>query len=347
MTLYTSPCTGDAKNNLYAQKIVVTDEESLRQAVCHDYVAAEYGDGRRAKERFLRSDCLAMDCDNDHSEQPADWVTPDDVAYSFPGVAFAVHYSRNHEKEKHGRRARPRFHVLFPIEQISDADEYAELKQRVLKRFPFFDCQALDAARFFFGTPEPAVEIRRRTLTLTAFLRQAAVVSEKETRKIYEGSRNTTLSRFAGRILIRYGKGKRAWELFLKEAEKCEPPLGEEELLSIWKSALGFQERVQKQLGYVPPEEFNSYEGAGYLRPGDYSDIGQAKILAENYREELLYTDATEYLRFNGAYWSESRQGAPRAMEEFLDLQLADAEDCIALARQKLEELGFSSEENS
>ena len=32
-------------------------------------------------------------------------------------------------------------------------------------------------------------------------------------------------------------------------------------------------------------------------------------------------------------------------MEEFLDLQLADAEDCMALAAEKLETMGFSSEE--
>ena len=132
-TLYASSFTGEARNNVYAQKIEVSDEASLRQAVSHDYVAAEYVEGRRRKEGFLRSDCLMMDCDNDHSEQPNDWVTPDDVAASFPNVAFAVHFSRNHGKEKHGRCARPRFHVLFPIEEICGAEGYAELKQKVLR----------------------------------------------------------------------------------------------------------------------------------------------------------------------------------------------------------------------
>ena len=345
-TLYTSSFTGEARNNVYALKIEVSDEASLRQAVRHDYVAAEYAEGRRKKEGFLRSNCLMMDCDNDHSEQPNDWVTPDDVAASFPNVAFAVHYSRNHGKEKHGRCARPRFHVLFPIEEISQPGEYAELKQKVLTYFPFFDNQALDAARFFFGTPDPAVEIHRGELTLTSFLRQAvSAKSEVKQRLIYEGSRNSTLFHFALQVLKRYGKCERSEELFRKEAAKCVPALPEKEVQTIWKNGLGYLEKMQNQPGYVSPEDFDELKKTGYLKPGDYSDIGQAKILAENYREELLYTVITDYLRYNGSYWSESRQGGPRTMEEFLDLQLADAEDCMALAAEKLETMGFSSEE--
>ena len=82
------------------------------------------------------------------------------MAASFPGVAFGVHYSRNHLKEKYGHSARPRFHILFPIEDVTDPDQYAALKARILTLFPLFDKQAVDAARFFFGTKEPNVEYR-------------------------------------------------------------------------------------------------------------------------------------------------------------------------------------------
>lgn len=103
-------------------------------------------------KNFLVSDCLAMDCDNDHSEDPAQWVTPETVAAAFEDVTFAVHFSRNHQKEKDGKPARPRFHVLFPIQPVKSAKQYAAMKQRVQMYFPAFDRSAMDAARFFYGT---------------------------------------------------------------------------------------------------------------------------------------------------------------------------------------------------
>ena len=72
----------------------MTDAASLQAAVCHDYVCAEYRNNYRNGENFIGSDCLPVDCDNDHSEDPADWITPEDVTAAFPGVTFAVHYSR-------------------------------------------------------------------------------------------------------------------------------------------------------------------------------------------------------------------------------------------------------------
>lgn len=41
-----------------------------------------------------------MDVDNDHSDNPEDWITLEDVKRAFPNVAFFVHYSRNHMKDK-------------------------------------------------------------------------------------------------------------------------------------------------------------------------------------------------------------------------------------------------------
>lgn len=38
--------------------------------------------------------------DMDHSDDPKDWVTFQDVALAFPGVPFVVASSRNHMKQK-------------------------------------------------------------------------------------------------------------------------------------------------------------------------------------------------------------------------------------------------------
>lgn len=92
-TLYSADITGNPGNCSYPHKHDVVDETSLKAAICHDYVCAEYKNSYRNGDNFIGSDCLPVDCDNDHSEEPADWITPDDVAAAFPGVSFAVHYS--------------------------------------------------------------------------------------------------------------------------------------------------------------------------------------------------------------------------------------------------------------
>ena len=128
ITLYSSDYTGTPGNCSYPHKHVVTDLETLRAAVERDYVCAEYKNNYRNGENFLSSDCLPVDCDNDHSEDPNDWVMPADVFEAFPGVTFAVHYSRSHMREKHGKPARPKFHVLFPISPMTDPIAYKEMK---------------------------------------------------------------------------------------------------------------------------------------------------------------------------------------------------------------------------
>ena len=150
-TIYSADVTGNPTNCAYPHKHVILDEDSLKAAISRDYVCAEYRNNYRSGENFIGSDCLPVDCDNDHSENPGDWVTPDDVRNAFPGVRFAVHYSRFHQCEKKGKPPRPKFHVLFPIEYMTDADAYSDMKKRVHSIFPYFDTQALDAARFFFG----------------------------------------------------------------------------------------------------------------------------------------------------------------------------------------------------
>lgn len=82
---------------------------------------------------------------------------------------------------------------------------------------------------------------------------------------------------------------------------------------------------MQSQDGYIPSEEYEF--GNESLKPYDYSDIGQAKVLAREYGDELMYTAATDLLRYNGVFWEESKQKAVGAAIEFLDLQLEDAKD--------------------
>ena len=159
ITLYTAECRGKPYNTYYPNERIIRTVKDLKMAAMYDQVFAEYRNCHRSVSDFIRSDCLPFDCDNDHSEDETEWKTPADVAEAFPDTPFYVIYSRHHMKEKGKYSPRPRFHVIFPIDPITDGTAYRALKESVIAYFPYFDTGAKDAARFFFGVKNPVVEL--------------------------------------------------------------------------------------------------------------------------------------------------------------------------------------------
>ena len=226
---------------------------------------------------------------------------------------------------------------------------YRNWKLRVWRRFPFFDQAALDAARFFFGTPDPSVEAFPGDLTILDFLREdedfdAALPQGHygERATIEEGRRNATMIRIASRIVKRFGITEEAFRLFSEEAARCRPPLGDAELGKIWASACRFGKKLQGQEGYIPPEK---YKPGSPLKPADYSDIGQAKVLAMDCGSELAYSTGTDYLVYDGRRWVASRPKAVGCAESFLDRQLADAKLSLSRAKDALLQLGIAEKD--
>ena len=113
-TLYTADCRENARNIRYPNPAAITSAADLKKATAYDHVCAQYADGIRKEANFQFSDVLPMDCDNDHSDNPSDWLTPERLAQQLPDVAFAATYSRHHMQAKGKFSARPRFHVFFP-----------------------------------------------------------------------------------------------------------------------------------------------------------------------------------------------------------------------------------------
>lgn len=337
-TLYRSNCLEVPENCTYPHKVEVTGKDSLIEAVKHDYVCAEYQGNYRSNDNFIGSDCLPVDCDNDHSDDPDEWVYPSEVATAFPGVAFAVHYSRNHMKAKGGKAARPKFHVFFAIDRVIEPGQYSEMKKLVNSIFPYFDTKALDAARFFFGTKEPEVEIFDGPMTLTTFLADDDFDANMDSGSygdivIPEGSRNATLSHYAGRILKRFGNTDEAHKHFAEVAACCQPPLEQSELDSIWRSAQRFYGKVAAQEGYIPPEQYNQDL---QLKPSDYSDVGEATVLAREYEGKLRYSPSTDFLVYNGRFWEESKPKAQAVAQELTTRQLEEAETEIKKATDEM-----------
>ena len=152
------------------------------------------------------------------------------------------------------------------------------------------------------------------------------------------------MSHFAGRILKKLGVCDKAKEAYKERARKCEPPLSDEELDTIWNSAVKFYEKVASQEGYIAPDQYNDEFATGDLKPEDYSDIGEAKVIARSCRMSLRYTSATDFITFHGDRWYEDKQKSLGTVEDFLDTQLADAEDAVKQAEDALISLGIDKE---
>lgn len=337
MTIYDAATVGSRSNCVYPNPVTVTDADTMRQAAAFDHVCAAYKQNYRSVDNFLKADCLPMDCDNDHSDDPDDWLTPFDVAMDFPGVGMIFVYSRSHMKPKGKRGPRPRFHVYFICTETTNSEIYSSWKDRLIADYPYFDDGAKDSARFLFGVKNAVVEVYDGEITIDEFLADSFAEWDAAQGQIPEGSRNKTMSHYAGRIIKRLGNTEEAHKQFLKEAEKCSPPLDDAELAGIWASAVKFGAKVAAQEGYIPPEQYNQ---DFLLMPEDFSDVGQAIVLSREYMDRLRFSPATDYIVFNGSFWEESQPNAQGIAQELTARQLEEAETEIQRCMKEMSDNG-------
>ena len=329
MKFYKSNVLGMPSNTRYPHEFEAkqtTNKEQIRQIFNKDYVCATYKYDKRDCANFLVSDCLALDCDNDHSDDPNAWITPENLISEFDNVFMIFHMSRNNMKEKDGKAPRPKFHVFMSMDPIKNPEAYAELKRKINTIWPYFDKNAEDSARFFFGTEEPEVIISPGKRTINSFIdsyEQFANMDD-DNQIIKCGERNSKLSRYAAIVLKRYGESQEAEELFYaKNSNCCEDPLDDDEMETIWKSALNFYKtKVLTNPNYVPPEEYNDNEN--YV-PDDMSDVGQAKAVVKHFGEIISYNSAMKFLVYRDNKWIESEELALEIIHRFTDKQILEA----------------------
>ena len=337
MTIYDAATVGSRSNCVYPNPVTVTDADTMRQAAAFDHVCAAYKQNYRSVDNFLKADCLPMDCDNDHSDDPDDWLTPFDVAMDFPGVGMIFVYSKSHMKQKGKRGPRPRFHVYFICTETTNSEIYSSWKDRLIADYPYFDDGAKDSARFLFGVKNAVVEVYDGEITIDEFLADRFAEWDAVQGQIPEGARNNTMSHYAGRVIKRLGNTEEAHKQFLKEAEKCSPPLDDAELAGIWASAVKFGAKVAAQDGYIPPEQYNQ---DFLLMPEDFSDVGQAIVLSREYMDRLRFSPATDYIVFNGSFWEESQPNAQGIAQELTARQLEEAETEIQRCMKEMSDNG-------
>ncbi|MEG3267291.1 phage/plasmid primase, P4 family [Streptococcus suis] len=347
-TLSHSGQTGIQTTTVYPNMVTITDKAILQNVAQFDHVAGLFVQNTRSNANFIKSDVLVMDIDNDHTENPDEWLTEEFLKDVFADYNFALVTSRSHMQTKAGKAPRPKFHIYFQINEVTDKDVYVAMKEELCNQYKFFDDNAKDAARFFFGNPNAQVIWHDSWLTIDEDLFQAVSIEDEEdfdadfytppNGPIQQGSRNSTMSVFAAKILKRLGVTQEARDGFDEQAQKCVPPLDKAELDTIWGSAVRFYNKtIKTSQGYVAPDAFNRET----LKPDDYSDIGEAGVLAREFGDKLAYTNATDYLTFNGQYWKEDKQLAIGTVLEFMDLQLEEASEQYETAIKQLVQTGI------
>lgn len=119
MKLYTSDTRQNAKTVIFPRAVDVLSLQDLLNAAQQDHIFSQMRGNYRNAENFLQTDCLVLDLDNTHSEDPDDWKSINDIADAFPDVHFYYVRSRNYMKPKikDGRAQEPRekYHLYFPL----------------------------------------------------------------------------------------------------------------------------------------------------------------------------------------------------------------------------------------
>ena len=256
-------CTGNAGNSMYPNTAIVHSKDELHKYMKYDYTFIEYKNNHRCGKDFIRSVYATFDVDNTTTDDSSKWIQIEDIPKIFPNVWCLVVTSTNHMKVKNGRSPRPKFHIVFRINEITTAQGYYDFMHRVYDRFNFFDPKALDAGRFMFGCEKFESFIFEGKLNLTEFMDKEEENDAKfmnldyeNLPEIVEGSRNATMSKIAGRILKRFGDNQTAYEHFLKHSDRCLPPLDNKELETIWQSAKKFYAVISSKPNYISPEKY-------------------------------------------------------------------------------------------
>jgi len=98
LTIFISDVVGVKSNCVYPHRLDVDSPETMKEAVRWDHVCAEYQNNYRGNENFITSNCVVMDVDNDHSDDPAEWITPESLVEEYSDIKFVIVFSRHHMK---------------------------------------------------------------------------------------------------------------------------------------------------------------------------------------------------------------------------------------------------------
>lgn len=168
MILYRANTRENEKNTEYPHEEEITNLDHFKRVLQYDNMPSKMKNNHRSVGNFLECNCIAWDIDNDHSDDPGEWVTKGDIEESYPFIFYMVQ-SRNYMKEKRKEdkktgavtvlQPREKWHIYAPLKSpIKAKEEYEKLINNILCVFPFLDPAAMDCARFLYAIGDPKIE---------------------------------------------------------------------------------------------------------------------------------------------------------------------------------------------
>ncbi|MBR0267502.1 MAG: AAA family ATPase [Clostridia bacterium] len=187
--MYIASCTGNAKNKIFSIPFEISSTSDINAACRKDHVCTEFRNWERGSDNFIRCYAVQGDCDNDDSDDPAAWITPDIAAERMSDTAFYAVKSRNCDKVKHpgeqGEKSpRPRWHYYFPLRvPVEDINAIRTIMAKVLALFPEFDRAGMKPAQFFYGHADPVAEFHHGEKDIVEFFNEHPEIADKPAQK--------------------------------------------------------------------------------------------------------------------------------------------------------------------
>jgi hypothetical protein len=149
------PTREDAKYFTRGFKVArVDDVERLARGIARfAWTPAEYRNGYRCEQNFLRARWIGLDFDND--EEGADIIPLDEAVNElFADYVHIIGTTKSHQKSKKGEAPRDRFRVMLRMScGVTDIELYRYQLVCAMREWPC-DAQCKDAARFFWPCRE-------------------------------------------------------------------------------------------------------------------------------------------------------------------------------------------------
>ena len=314
------------------------------------------------KEDWIRQTIFLSDIDNENADAPQE--TPEHIAKVLAGhnLKVAFLYESFHSSVE---QVRFRFAVVCD-EEITDPAERERIQSALIAVSPQSDMGCTNADRIFFGTDKGLLE---EFCNYDAVCSKADLLALADEFKLPEepvgsiekpkyekksewtkygqiipaGQRHGTLVSFAATVLKKYGVTEKAYETYMKRVAQCEAPKPDDEIQKIWRDACKYYETsIMTDPDYESPDEYAAKDFDPDLQPGDYTDVGEARVFIDQYGSISRYSTATKWLIYDGRKWNESELKAQGLAQELTDRQLKEAQKMLDAAR-KAEDAAFEA----
>ena len=108
---------GALRNTAFSTTPTEVTEANAAEIFHHDHTPILFEGGHCLGTNFVYATCIPFDIDNSKSDNPVDWITPEEISRRLKGLGInhVIAASRNHLLPKEGKAPRPKFHVYLPL----------------------------------------------------------------------------------------------------------------------------------------------------------------------------------------------------------------------------------------